>query len=337
MNLFDELFTLELANNHWGSLERGLNIIRQYGEVVRANGVKAAIKLQYRDVDNFIHKDFLQAESRYIQKTLSTKMSVEDYATMVRAIKTEGCLAMCTPFDEVSVGWCVDTGIDIMKVASSDVTNYFLMEAIAATRKPVIFSTGATTTEEIDSLVKFFDDRSIPVGINHCVSIYPSEDNELEINQVEYLKNRYPGHTIGFSSHEYHSWGASMYLAYAKGARMFERHIDIQADDIAVPKYNSLPHQIDSWFKSFHTAKKMLGGPATVKHESLDKEVNYVQGLLRGIYASRDLPADTTLAREDFYLAIPVQDKQRTFKGFKVGARLLKDKKKDEPINEGDV
>ena len=56
--IFENLFVLELANNHWGSLERGLKIIRDHATVVRYNNVKAAIKLQFRDVDEFIHQDF---------------------------------------------------------------------------------------------------------------------------------------------------------------------------------------------------------------------------------------------------------------------------------------
>ena len=54
-NVFEDLFVLEIANNHWGSLERGYKIVEEFGKVVRQNNVKAAIKLQIRDVDNFVH------------------------------------------------------------------------------------------------------------------------------------------------------------------------------------------------------------------------------------------------------------------------------------------
>ena len=55
-DIFDELFVLEMANNHWGSVERGLKIISDFSKIVRFNNVKATIKLQIRDVDSFIHK-----------------------------------------------------------------------------------------------------------------------------------------------------------------------------------------------------------------------------------------------------------------------------------------
>src|SRR5258708_19917790 len=68
-DIFDELFVLEVANNHLGDLQRGLKIISNYAQVVRFNNVRAAIKLQLRDVDSFIHKDFRQRDDiRYIDR-----------------------------------------------------------------------------------------------------------------------------------------------------------------------------------------------------------------------------------------------------------------------------
>ena len=58
-SVFENLFVLEAANNHLGSLDRGLEIVRQYGAIVRHNKVKAAIKLQFRDVTNFINSEYM--------------------------------------------------------------------------------------------------------------------------------------------------------------------------------------------------------------------------------------------------------------------------------------
>ena len=57
-DIFENLFVLEMTNNHQGNLERGLQIVREHSRAVRFNNVRAAIKLQFRDVDNFVHKDF---------------------------------------------------------------------------------------------------------------------------------------------------------------------------------------------------------------------------------------------------------------------------------------
>lgn len=310
-DIFDELFVLELANNHLGDLKRGLKIISNYAQVVRFNNVRAAIKLQFRDVDTFVHKDFRQRDDiRYIKKTIDTRLKPEDFVTMVQAIRDSGCIPLATPFDESSVDFCCKLGIPILKIASSDCNDWILIETIAKTKKPAIVSTGGSSLKDIDDLVTFFDNRHIPLAINHCVSLYPSEDCDIELNQIDFLRNRYPTHTIGFSTHEYKDWTSSMLLAYAKGARTFERHVDIQTAGMTVSPYCSVPEQVDTWFKAFHRAKRMCGAPGTQKRLPPQKEISYLDSLVRGVYAKRDLPVGHVLQDADVYLAIPLQQGQ---------------------------
>jgi len=310
-DIFDELFVLELANNHLGDLQRGLKIISNYAQVVRFNNVRAAIKLQFRDVDTFVHKAFRQRDDiRYIKKTIDTRLKPEDFVTMVQAIRDAGCIPLATPFDESSVDFCCKLGIPILKIASSDCNDWILIETIAKTKKPAIVSTGGSSLKDIDDLVTFFDNRHIPLAINHCVSLYPSEDCDIELNQIDFLRNRYPTHTIGFSTHEYKDWTSSMLLAYAKGARTFERHVDIQTEGMTVSPYCSVPEQIDTWFKAFHRAKRMCGAPGTQKRLPPQKEISYLDSLVRGVYAKRDLPVGHVLQDADVYLAIPLQQGQ---------------------------
>ena len=75
-DIFEDLFVLEMANNHWGRVERGLRIVDDYAQVVRYNNVRAAIKFQFRDVETFIHPDHADRNDvRYIKKTMDTWMS----------------------------------------------------------------------------------------------------------------------------------------------------------------------------------------------------------------------------------------------------------------------
>jgi len=195
-DIFEELFVLEMANNHWGSLERGLKIVGTFAQVVRFNNIRAAIKLQFRDVDSFVHKEFRdRTDIRYIKKTVDTRMSEDDFATLVKAIRKASCIPMATPFDEKSVDLCCALGIPIIKIASSDLNDWLLIEKIAKTRKPVIVSTGGSSLKDLDDLVTFFQNRNIPLAINHCVSLYPAEDRELEMNQIDFLRSRYPANT----------------------------------------------------------------------------------------------------------------------------------------------
>ena len=332
-DIFEDLFVLELANNHWGSIQRGLQIVKEFGTVIRYNNVRAAIKLQVRDVDTFIHKDFLQNESiRYIKKTLDTKLSRDELAALTEAIRRTGCVRMATPFDDRSVDLCVELGIEIIKVASSDIADWPLLEKIAKTRRPVMVSTGGSSLKDMDDMVTFFDNRNILLAINHCVSLYPAEDADLQLNQIDFLKSRYPNHVIGLSTHEYHDWSSSMMIAYAKGARTFERHIDIKSDDKPISPYCSTPEQIAEWFQAFQKAREMCGAPGTEKAHSTQKEIDYLTSLVRGVYAKRDLPIGHVLTTTDYYLAIPLQKGQLSCRELLGDQVLAKEVAADSPL-----
>jgi N-acetylneuraminate synthase len=337
-DIFQDLFVLEIANNHLGSLERGLKIITAYGQVVRFNNVRAAMKLQLRDVDKFIHRDFRgRTDIRYIKKTLDTQLTFDEYVALVKAIRAASCITMATPFDERSVDVCCELGIQILKIASSDLNDWMLIEKIAKAKKPVIVSTGGSSLKDIDDLVRFFDNRHIPLAINHCVSLYPAEDHELEMNQIDFLRNRYPDHVIGFSTHEHGDWSSSMLIAYAKGARTFERHVDINSDGVEVSPYCSLPEQIDEWFKTFHHAKAMCGAPGTQRCLQARREIEYLDGLVRGVYAKRDLPEGHILEDDDVYLAIPLLKGQISCRELMRGEVMLKAVAQDQPIKIDDI
>ena len=335
-DIFEDLFVLEMTNNHLGSLDRALEIVQQHAKIVRFNNVRAAIKLQFRDVDRFIHKDFLhRTDIRYIRRTLETKMSHDDYAVLVEAIKKSGCIPMATPFDEKSVDMCVEFDMPIIKIASADSNDWLLIEKIAKTRRPVIVSVGGTSLKDVDDMVTFFENRNIPMAINHCVAAYPHDDSECELNQIDYLKNRYPNHTIGFSSHEGGDWHSSIMMSYAKGARTWERHIDIEADDVPVAKYSSLPHQVDNWFKAFHKAAEMCGSPGTQRKIPMEKETHFLDNYIRGVYAARDIKQGEVLREEDVYLAIPIQKGQISTRELMLGQyghKMIAECKKDAPV-----
>lgn len=335
---FKNLFVLELANNHWGSLERGLKIIRDHAKVVRHNKVKAAIKLQFRDVDNFIHSSFQgNEEIRYIKKTEATKLSIDNFRVMIEEIRNQGCLPMATPFDEKSVELCEKFQLPIIKIASSDLNDWPLIEAIAKTGKPVIASTGGSSEKDIEDIYHFFKKRKIPLCLNHCVSLYPSEDGDLELSQIDYLKKKFPDIVIGLSTHEYHDWSSSMLISYAKGARSWERHIDIDYSNIPVSKYCSLPEQVDIWFKAFNKAQEMCGTSSNDKRIPSQAEVAYLNALVRGIYARKDIPKGISITKDNFEeyfsLAIPLIKGQLSCREVVNGLNITQPLKKGAPLS----
>ena len=332
--IFENLFVLELANNHWGKLDRGLKIIRDFARVVRINDVHAAIKLQFRVVVSFVHRDFRdRADIRYIKKTLDTQLSWEELRTMVEAVRKAGMVTMVTPFDEVSVDKCVEFGVDILKIASSDIRDKTLLAKIAATGLPVIASSGGADLDHVDELVEYFTSRGIPFALNHCVSLYPSEDSDLQLDQIDFLRARYPQITIGFSTHEYRDWHDSILIAYAKGARTFERHIDIEYEGVPVSSYCTKPREADKWFRAFKKAQEMCGTAASARRTVPEGERRYLDALVRGVYAKRDLAAGECLTPDDVYFAVPLLKGQISTREFVGGEELTRPLKAHRPVS----
>ncbi|MDC1205247.1 N-acetylneuraminate synthase family protein [Candidatus Pacebacteria bacterium] len=349
---FTDLFILELANNHWGNVERGKQIIREHGKVAKDNGIKAAVKFQFRDIDTFVKKEFEVDEainregevvlppgssSRYVKKTIATRLSKEDFKVLLDETKKQGMFTMSTPFDEKSVDLCDDFDLDLVKISSHDASTRLLTKRIVELGRPTIVSDGGTDISHIDYLVDLFEKKNVPLAINHCVSLYPSEDHELEIHQIDFLKKRYPNHVIGFSTHEYHDWNSSVMMAYAKGARTFERHVDIEdAEGTPVSKYCSLPHQVNEWFKAYNKAKEMCGSESDAPRKILEKEQTYVESVSRGMYALRDIKKGTILTEKDlgesYELAIPLQENQVSAHDLNEDVVATNDYKKGDPI-----
>jgi sialic acid synthase SpsE/mannose-6-phosphate isomerase-like protein (cupin superfamily) len=315
---FDGLFVLDLANNHQGQAAHGRRIVEELGAVVRANGARAALKFQFRNLDTFIHKAHRNSQSnKHIPRFLSTALSADDFAHLTEVVRASGMIAMATPFDEASVGLCERLAIDVLKVASSSATDWPLLERIADANRPVVFSTGGLTAKQIDDLVSFFEHRRTTFAIMHCVSIYPTPDEHLQLNQIGFLCRRYPGITVGFSTHERPDDTDPVQVAVAKGARILERHVGIETDTIKLNAYSSTPAQIDRWIKAALKARTLCG--AAERPAAQAEELESLHSLRRGVYARKPLKPGAAIEPEDVYFAMPYVPGQLSSGEWKAG------------------
>lgn len=301
---FDDLFVLDLANNHQGSIEHGLRVVREHGAVVRKHGVRAALKFQFRQLDTFIHPGHVGAsDNKHVGRFLSTRLDRPAFEAMRDAVRAEGMLTMCTPFDEESVDVIVDMGFDILKVASCSARDWPLLEKISEAGLPVVFSTGGLTIDQVDDVVSFFDHRGVDFAMMYCVSIYPIPDDEFHLGQIGYMRERYNGRTIGWSTHETPAETAAVQIALAQGARMFERHVGVATDDIKLNAYSSTPAQVDAWLAAYTHGRRLLGGPVPRAIPAEERES--IESLSRGVFARTPIRAGETVARDQVYFAMP--------------------------------
>lgn len=311
LNWFDfrDLFVLDMANNHQGSVEHGRNIIRAVAEPVARHGIRAGIKFQFRQLDSFVHPAHREgSDNRHIPRFLATELKRPDYEVLLAEVRRHGMLGICTPFDEPSVDMIVEMGFDVLKIASCSATDWPLLEKAANANLPVICSTGGLEQHQIDQLASFFFHRGVAFALMHCVSIYPTPDELLNLNQIEAMRKRYPYCTIGWSTHEDQDNSAAVQVAHAKGARMFERHIGLETDEIRLNAYSSRPEQLDRWFAAYRQAERMCG---PVERPPIDpREREALKSLRRGVYAREPLEAGARLERDLVYFAMPCGEGQ---------------------------
>ena len=308
---FKDLFVLDLANNHDGDFQHALRIIGAVGEVVAKHQVRAALKFQFRQLDTFVHAAHREESPyKYPKRFLDTRLSNEEFARLTDEVRSLGMVTMCTPFDEESVDVIEAMGIEVVKIASCSAADWPLLERVAEANKPVIFSTGGLIWKEISDLVSFFDHRRVDFGIMHCVSIYPTPPELLQLNQISRLKARYADRTIGFSTHEDPDALSPVQVAVAKGAEMFERHVGLRCDGHELNTYSSTPEQIDRWIRVALDARVLCG--ADRRLPPIAEEVNALNGLKRGVFAHRDLEEGVNIDRADVYFAMPCEPGQLT-------------------------
>lgn len=309
----ENLFVLEMANNHMGDVNHGIEVIRQFGTVCRKfPEFNFAFKLQYRDLDSFIHPAAQGRDDiKYVKRFSETRLSRADFDKLIAEMRANGFLAMSTPFDEVSVDVIEAQNLDIVKIASCSFTDWPLLERIAATDKPVIASTAGAGLDDIDRVVSFLMHRGKQFAILHCVGEYPTPDERMHLAQIDFLKNRYPGVRIGFSTHEDPGHTDIVKLAIAKGAQLFEKHVGVATERYPLNNYSANPEQVQRWLEAARAAKTLCGIGDT-RLPANPGETASLRSLRRGVFACRNIAAGEVIKRDDVYFAFPPEDGQFT-------------------------
>lgn len=304
---FNDLFVLDLANNHQGDIEHGKNIINSLAAISKELGIKTGIKFQFRQLDSYIHPDHQEnSDNKHITRFISTKLSIDAYKSLFKEIEENKLIKLCTAFDEASVDVIQEMGFDVVKVASCSAQDWPLLERVAESGLSVICSTGGLTLAEIDGLVSFFEHRGVNFALMYCVSIYPIPDDEFNLNMIDSMRDRYKYITIGWSTHENPDDLVPVQIAVAKGARMFERHVGIESEKHKLNAYSSTPEQIRKWMLAYQHARKLCGNQDQRLISKIEKES--INSLMRTVYAKNNLKKGSALTMNDIYFAMPYVD-----------------------------
>ncbi len=334
-SIFNDLIVFEMANSHQGSVEHGLDIIKAMGRIARKYNVRAAVKLQYRNLDNFIHPDYVnKPDVPHVSRFMSTRLTYDQFQQLVDAIKEEGMISMVTPFDEDSVEWCMDHGVDIIKVASCSSLDWPLLTTVVATHKPIIISTGGKTVSDIDKIFNFCTHKGAEFAFMHCVAEYPAPEDRLQLDFIDKMNKRYGDVVVGYSGHEAPDDNVVAMLAVAKGAKIFERHVGLPTETIKLNAYSMNPEQADAWVASILRAKDICKTKKGDTKYISQAELDSLNSLMRGVYLKHPVKKGDVLGRDDVFFAMPCHDRQMTSGEFLEGTVASRDYDTNEELHE---
>ena len=134
------------------------------------------------------------------------------------------------------------------------------------------------------------------------------------------------------SSHEYGDWKSSIAIAYAKGARTFERHIDIDTDGVEVSPYCSFAGTDRHLVQGVEQGQGDVRRAGKQQADSDAPRSSISNALVRGVYAARDLAAGHRVTDDDFHLAIPLLKGQLSCRELIAGEQLARPLRQGEPL-----
>jgi len=217
----------EIGLNHNGKLDLAFEMMKKAKDI----GVDA-VKFQVKDVEEAHPKEMLDMPyegpnsfgKTYREHKLALEFSQEQLEQIYEYARKLNIVCFSTPCNVNAVKRLEKLGNPFYKIASFFVTWPELIETICKTGKPIVMSTGCSTMEEIDKAVALIRSYGNPLVLLHCVSSYPTEDEDINFNVIPALKARY-NCPVGYSGHER---GVGLTIAaVALGACVIERHFTL--------------------------------------------------------------------------------------------------------------
>jgi len=196
-------FIAEIGINHNGDI----GIAKELINMAKGCGANA-VKFQKRQIDVVYTPEFLAEprESPWGTTQGDQKHGLEfgwdEYDEIDRHCKLLGIDWFASAWDIESLYFVDSFSPPYHKVASAMVTNKPFLASVASLKRPVIMSTGMSTTNEILDAVRIFREANVKLVVMHCVSVYPCNDEDCNIRNVEHLSGMLPGIKIGYSGHE---------------------------------------------------------------------------------------------------------------------------------------
>lgn len=229
--------------------EAGADAVKFQTFITEDIQLKKSVKPNYqKDID-----------SDYFEIIKSLEPSFADQKKLSHYCSKKGIVFLSTPYDEKSADFLSSINIPLFKIASTDLTNSFLLKHVCKKNKPIFLSTGLATFKEIDESIKLLTRFHMKnnLVLFHTTSSYPTLNEEVNLNIITEYKKRYKV-IVGFSDHTQNE--VASLGAVALGARVLEKHFTLDRTMSGPDQSSSLElHELKDWIKKIRLMEKSLG------------------------------------------------------------------------------
>jgi len=202
------------------NFDQNLNLAFKYIDLCKKIGVDC-VKFQL-----FKASDLLSSDHKSYNLFLKNELPIKWLRSISNFAKKKKIDFMCSPFSVTAVKELEKINISCYKVASSELLNFNLLNALAKTKKPLILSTGLASIDEVKLSLSFLKIKKVKkIALLQCTSNYPTENKDLNLNVIDTYRNIFKNIPVGLSDHSRSFMSPA--LAVSKGACIIEKHITL--------------------------------------------------------------------------------------------------------------
>ena len=288
----------EIGVNHEGSYELAKQLI-----LLAKDAGADAVKFQSYKANTLASKNSPAYWDTNKENTLSQfelfqkydSFEASDYVNLFEFCQSLDIDFLSTPFDDASIDF-LEPIVPFYKIASADLTNLPFLRRVGKKSKPVVLSTGASTTDEINLALNTLESVGCTdVALLHCILNYPTINKNAHLRMIESLKSLYPNRIIGYSDHTLPDINMStLTTAYALGAVILEKHFTHDKSLPGNDHYHSMDHDDLIRCKEALDHTSSLLGNLVVKQPISTEEISR-KNARRSIVISQDVAADSIL------------------------------------------
>ncbi len=257
----------------------------------------------------------------------------EQWKGLKEHAEERGLIFLSTPFSVEAAKMLDRLGMEMWKISSGEVSDPWLLDFILSTGKPIIFSTGMSTEEEIEKYAKKLEAANAEYALLQCTTNYPVAPERVGLNILEKYIEKYP--IAGLSDHSGEIWPSI--AAVTMGARIIEVHVCKSRYDFGPDTKASLtPEKLGEMISGIRFITQMKDNP--VDKDAVSSELSRNSKIFaKSVCAKQDLSAGTVLCKEALALKKPANGIPAMEVDSILGKKINRDVKADEFINYTDI